>query len=181
MADNYFSHRGSGLRNVGSYQASGWPWVTGSADLDNNEVHLVEFPMVTRSFTVINNTTATDSEIRVHFNSGSGVTAVTEAGSYGAQTIADTANVIKGFHYVSVPYQHGSVTLNAKVRKIYISNGSGDADLKYTVFAELTGIGTGSYPNSLSGSGITADGGAGDIAGDSANDNNNRAYITKFE
>ena len=175
MAD-YFSHKGSGLRNVGSYQASGWPWVTGSHNLDNNKCHMVEFPMVTRSFTVVNNTTATTSDIRVHFNSGSGVTNITEAGEFGEQTIADTADVIKGFHYIPVPASNGSVTVDAKVRKIYVSNGSGDADCKYTVFAELTGIPSGSYPNSLSGSGITADGGE----GDSANDNNNKAYIAKF-
>ena len=58
-----------GLRNVGSYQVSGTPWITGSANLDTAKVHMVEFPHVSKSFTVIN--TNTTGSFRVHFQSGS--------------------------------------------------------------------------------------------------------------
>ena len=44
----------TGLRNVGSYQVSGTPFVTGSNNLDDGKVHMVEFPYVSKSVTVIN-------------------------------------------------------------------------------------------------------------------------------
>jgi len=150
MAD--FQYKGQGLRNVGSYQAAGWPWVTGSANLDTGKVHMIEFPMVTRAVTVIN---PNDSdEIRVHFQSGSS-TAVTVDGEDGAQTSATGDDVILHKHYITIPESNGSMTFNVKVKRIYISNLSGVDDLKYEVFAELTSIPTGSYPM-LNGSGINS-------------------------
>ena len=62
-----------GLRNVGSYQVSGRPWVTGSTELGTAKVHLIKFPTVAKSFTVIN--TNASGDIRVHFQSGSNATA----------------------------------------------------------------------------------------------------------
>ena len=47
-----------GLRNVGSYQVSGTPFVTGSSNLDDEKVHMVEFPYVSKSVTVINTTSS---------------------------------------------------------------------------------------------------------------------------
>lgn len=41
---NHYSWPHAGLRNVGSYQISGHPFVTGSDYLDNNNVHMIEFP-----------------------------------------------------------------------------------------------------------------------------------------
>ena len=150
MAD--FQYKGQGLRNVGAYQAAGWPWVTGSAALGAGKVHMIEFPMVTRAVTVINPNGA-DEDIRVHFQSGS-ATAVTQVGEDGEQTSAAADDVILKKHFITIPGDDGSMTFNVKVRKIYISNGGASA-LSYEVFAELTGIPTGSYPH-LSGSGITA-------------------------
>jgi hypothetical protein len=143
-----------GLRNVGSYQVAGHPYITGSTNLDNNTVHLISFPYVSKAVTVINNNSNSGEDIRVHFQSGSGVTIAAQAYGGGAGAINASADVIKFNHYVTVPAGNGSVTFDVKCSKFYISNGSGTADLKYQVFAELTGIPTGSMYH-LTGSGIT--------------------------
>jgi hypothetical protein len=152
-----------GLRNVGSYQVSGQPWVTGSNNLDDTKVHLVEFPYVCKSFTVINKNLQ-GSDIRVHFASGS-ANAVTVAGDTGAQTSATTDDV-QQFHYITVygnaDQQTGSfnaygpsvMTFDCKCSKFYISNHSGNDNLAYEVFAQLTNIPTARMYN-LTGSGIT--------------------------
>ena len=148
----------AGLRNVGSYQVSGHPFITGSGGSDyglaEDEVHMVEFPFVCKSFTVINDNATSGHEIRVHFQSGSGVDAVVGTGHVGAQTIADTADVIRGHHYVTVPAGFASVTFDVKCKKFYISQGSVDANLTYQVMADLTNISTNRMYH-LTGSGIT--------------------------
>ena len=143
-----------GLRNVGSYQVAGHPYVTGSTNLDNNTVHLISFPYVSKSITVINNNANSGEDIRVHFQSGSGVTITAQAFGGGAGTIANGCDVIKTNHFLTVPAGNGSVTLDVKCAEFYISNGSGTANLTYQVFAELTGIPTSSMYH-LTGSGIT--------------------------
>tara|TARA_Y100000817_G_C16817376_1_gene527200 strand:+ start:338 stop:802 length:465 start_codon:yes stop_codon:yes gene_type:complete len=142
-----------GLRNVGSYQISGHPFITGSTDLDNNKVHMVEFPYVCKSFTVINNNSNSGEDIRIHFQSGS-ETAVGRPGALGAQTIASTDDVIAGLHFITIPAGNSSLTMDARCNAIYISNGSGTNNLTYQVFAELTTIPIGSMYH-LTGSGIT--------------------------
>ena len=141
----------SGLRNVGSYQVSGHPFISGSDNLDNNKVHMVQFPYVTKSVTVIN--TSATRPIRVHLQSGS-ATAVTVPGDTGAQTIADTGDVIANFNYITVQAGYSALTLDVKCKEVFISNGSGASNLSYQVFAELTYIPTSSMPH-LTGSGIT--------------------------
>ena len=143
-----------GLRNVGSYQASGVPWVTGSDDLDTGKVHMVQFPRVPKSFTVINTNSNNGENIRVHFQSGSLVTALTATGHVGEQTITSGADVIRNFHYITVPAGFASVTFDVKCRQFYISNLSGVNDLKYEVLAELTNIPRERMYH-LTGSGIT--------------------------
>ena len=127
----------NGLRNVGSYQISGHPFITGSTNLDNNKVHKVEFPYVCKSFTVINTNSNSGEDIRVHFESGS-ATPVGFPGESGAQTIASTDDVIANLHFITVPAGNSSVTMNNRCKKVYISNGSGTNNLAYQVFAELT-------------------------------------------
>tara|TARA_A100001515_G_scaffold123663_1_gene107635 strand:- start:328 stop:771 length:444 start_codon:yes stop_codon:yes gene_type:complete len=139
----------AGLRNVGSYQVAGHPWITGSSDLDNNKVQMLEFPYVTKSFTVIN--TNTSGDLRVHFHSGS--TACSAAGV--STDIADTDPVIAKFHFITVPAGNGSVTFDVKCKRAFVSNGSGTNNLKYEVFAELTGINTDNMYH-LTGSGHTS-------------------------
>ena len=143
-----------GLKNVGSYQVAGHPYITGSLNLDNNTVHQVSFPYVSKSITVINNNTNDGEDVRVHFQSGSGVTITAQAHGGGAGAIADGCDVIKTNHFITVPAGNGSVTMDVKCAQFFISNGSGTANLKYQVFAELTGIPTGSMYH-LTGSGIT--------------------------
>jgi len=143
----------AGLRNVGSYQISGHPFITGSTNLDTGKVHGVMFPYVCKSFTVINNNTSNGYDIRVHFQSGS-ATEVTVPGDAGAQTIGTGIDVISGLHFITVPAGNASVTMNVKCSTIYISQATGNNNLSYQVFAELTGIPTGSMYH-LTGSGIT--------------------------
>ena len=146
-----FGRYNVGLHNVGSYQSSGKPFITGSAHSAADRVHMIEFPSVSKSFTVIN-TNAVAEDIRVHFESGSGVTAVTVPGLAGQQTIADTADVILGNHFISVA-ANASVTMDVKCKQFYISTKT--ADTSYQVFAELTNIPTSRMYN-LTGSGITS-------------------------
>jgi hypothetical protein len=146
----------AGLSNVGSYQVSGRPWITGSSNLDANKVHMIEFPRVTKSITIINNNASNGEDIRVHFQSGS--TAIVEPGDNGGGTaIADaTSDVILHNHFITVPAGFGSLTMDVKCSKVFVSNGTATANLKYQVFAELTQIPTGSMFN-LTGSGICGD------------------------
>jgi len=143
-----------GLRNVGSYQVSGQPFITGSENLDAGRVHLIEFDKVAKSFTVINNNANSGEDIRVHFNSGS-ATELTSSGDSGAQPIENTAKVYAQFHYVTIPAGNGSMTFDSKCSKVYVSNPPGATNnLKYQVFAELTNIPS-SRMYHLTGSGIS--------------------------
>jgi len=144
-----------GLRNVGSYQISGHPYITGSNDLDTNKVHQINFPYVSRSITVINNNTNNGEDIMVHFQSGSTttITPLAKNGGHGTFSSAE-ADVLKQNHYLTIPSGYSSITMNVKCANFYISNQSGTSDLKYQVFAELTTIPTGSMYE-LTGSGIT--------------------------
>lgn len=124
----------AGLHNVGSYQVSGLPWVTGSTIGAGGE-HQVSFPSITSAVTVFN--TGGDT-LRVHFVSSS------------------EGNVIGGNHYITIP-STGSVTnvekhtFNVKCKEIYLSSVGGT---DYEVFAELTTIAPDEMYN-LTGSGTT--------------------------
>lgn len=139
----------AGLRNVGSYQISGHPFMSGST-IGANKCHIMEFPYVCRSITVINTGTAQD--MRIHFQSGSGTTAITVPGSSGEQTInSSTADVITSLNFITVPKGDGAMTLDVKVKNIYLSSVGGTT---YQIFAELTSIPT-QHMYHLTGSGIT--------------------------
>jgi hypothetical protein len=141
-----FSYKGVGLRNVGSYQISGDPYITGSGDQANNLIKRFEFPTVTREVTVFNLPTLADGataskEIKVHFVSGSGKVSFSEAADNdnAANVAANWANgeVIKGHHFV--PLLAGeSVSFTAKVKEIYVTTVEGIS--RYRVMADLTGI-----------------------------------------
>ena len=144
-----------GLRNVGSYQTSGHPWVTGSTELGTARCHMVEFPYVTKSFTVINVNTNSGEDIRVHFQSGSGTDEITIPGHVGEKAISDGSDVYVGLHYITVPPGNSSITFDVKCKRAYISNPDGGTDnLDYQVFAELTNIPTQSMYH-IPGSGVT--------------------------
>ena len=119
--DNYTA----GLRNVGSYQVSGWPWVTGSAIAAGTEVKF-SFPMITKSITIIASGALASGDanvLRAHFVS-----------------TADTDDVVDGHHYITFEADDDSITLNVKCKEIYLSAvGSG---VGAEIIAELTNIPT---------------------------------------
>ena len=117
-----------GIGHVGSYQVAGRPFITGSAGgttLANGAEDTINFPNVTRSITVIN---FGSNAIRVHFAS------------------KDTGNTVaaNGGHFIELDSDEDSITMNVRADAIYISNASGADNLEYKVYAELTGIATGS-------------------------------------
>ena len=118
---------------MGSYQASGHPYITGSATIVAGAQDKIAFPMVTRSVTVINRAAP---DLRVHFRD------------------KDVGNTVQGLHYITLTDAKDSVTMNVKCKEIYISNADGAAQGAYEVFAELTGIPTKNMYE-LTGSGIT--------------------------
>lgn len=126
-----FTYNKPGIGNVGSYQVSGHPWITGS-QIANGSEDIHQFPYVAKHLFV---KVSGSGEVRVHFNS---------TGSAG--------NVIAGNHFLTVS---GSVPLDIDVRckEVYISNASGGA-VNYQLFAELTGIASREMFN-LTGSGLT--------------------------
>ena len=129
-----FGRYNVGLHNVGSYQSSGWPFITGSTIADAVE-HKISFPMVAKSVTVIASGSMT-GDIRVHFQTtGSG-----------------TGFAVAGHHYIALAGTGDSVTFNVKCKEVYIT-GYG-ADCGYEVFAEMTNIPAESM-FSITGSGAT--------------------------
>jgi len=138
--DKYTNYKyGVGLRNVGSYQISGQPYVTGSL-LGTGEEKEVEFPFVPREFTVINSgSQASGPVLRIHFNT------------------ATDGNVVntRGRHYVTLESDDQSMTFRTKCKSVFItcqSNGGGDNG--FELIANLTQIDT-FHMYELTGSGLT--------------------------
>ena len=132
-----------GINNVGSYQVSGVPWITGSNSLRAGRQDEIHFPRVAKKITVIADDVASQ-EIRVHFN------------STGSADPSGSIDVINGRHYVTLHSDGDKIELAVKCREVYISTNStaGDGDRTYTVIAELTQIPV-SRMYDLTGSGLT--------------------------
>ena len=122
-----------GLSNVGSYQVSGYPYITGSDALTSGIEHKISFPKVTRAVTVMNHSSNT---LRFSFNASG----------------SNTKRVQDGFHYVELDSDEDSMTLNVKCKELYVSSTEGTVE--YRVIAELTNIDTNSM-GPISGSGLT--------------------------
>jgi len=123
----------TGLRNVGSYQVSGQPYITGSV-LATNEEKVVSFPFVTKRITVVASGSQGGTGLRVHFAStGSG-------------------NVVGGLHYIEFNSEEDSMDFDVKCKEIFISSPGGAG--AFLLYASLTSIPTGSMYE-LTGSGIT--------------------------
>lgn len=136
-ATNVFNKYRSGLHNVGSYQVSGVPFITGSSTLGHNEEHKIEFPTVTKSITVMKLGAASQGKIYVHFNS------------------KDTGNTISGKHFIELDSDEDSFDFQVKCKEIYISApNDSNGDREYRLFASLTGIESGLMPT-LTGPGVT--------------------------
>ena len=125
-----------GLRNVGSYQAAGTPYITGSTSINNGDEVKVQFPKVTKSVTVHSLSSSDGTGVDIHFNSLS------------------AGRVVDGIHFVRLSHME-KFTFNVKCKEIYISNpATGAQPLSFTVTAELTTIPTESM-FALTGSGLT--------------------------
>ena len=129
-----FGRYGVGLHNVGSYQAAGHPFITGSA-IANGIEHKISFPMVTKAVTVIADGTMT-GDLRVHFQT----------------TASATGFAVSGHHYITLDSTEDSITFNVKCKEIYLT--ATGADVNYELFAELTNIPTDRMFD-LTGSGVT--------------------------
>jgi len=141
-----------GIWHTPAYQASGFPWITGS-NIDAGKVQKMQFPYVPKSFTVINTGSALGEYIWVSFESGSSTTAITANGDSGEVGYTQLPNdMVTGSHYVAIAGQSGSYTFNTKCKEVFITNAA--ANTGYVIVAELTSI-----PSTrmwhLTGSGIT--------------------------
>ena len=125
---------GAGLRNVGSYQVSGHPYVTGST-IASGQQHTISFPYVTKKVTVMASGSIT-GDLRVHFHATSS-----------ENRVAD------GLHYISLDSHEDSLEFDVKCKEIYVSTFAGNSG-GYRIYASLTTIPTSSM-FALSGSGIT--------------------------
>lgn len=126
---------GVGLRNVGSYQVSGTPWVTGSAiAIDKSIRH--SLPLVPKSFTFIN---TGDPDLHVHFIDGV-TNPITTDGAPGQGFDSGADLWFTRNHFITVA-KDASVTFDVKCKFIFVTNESSSAGAgSYQIFAELTNI-----------------------------------------
>jgi len=125
---------GVGLRNAGSYQVSGHPYVTGS-EISNGIEHTVNFPFVTKTVTVIASGSSNDPLIGITFNS-----------------TGSDAGVMNGNHYITLDSNGDSITFDVKCKQMFIH--ALNATSGFELYASLTGIGT-THMYGLTGSGLT--------------------------
>ena len=165
-----------GLRNVGSYQVSGHPYVTGSGGVAGTAqaartIKRYQFPFVSKKITVLaqpgnphslhysaealaGTEPATGSYVWVSFASGSNHDhfSAGELHDHAAGlALSYNSDIIRGNHFIPVT---GSLTMEAKVKEIYIIRPDADAATSYRVIAELTNIPT-KRMYVLTGSGLT--------------------------
>ena len=167
MVEVYPGRGGVGLRNVGSYQISGHPYMTGAL-MNNGAESRVGFPFVTQEITIraSGSNRAVGPTLRVHFNTTGSSTNVVDAHHY--LTIGGNAVAAQGTDggQGEVPrHGNGFLHLNVKCKEVYITCVSGGADSSadkglevlngYEVYASLTTIGTG-HMYDLTGSGISS-------------------------
>ena len=132
---------GVGLRNVGSYQVSGVPYISGSNAHVKNTERQFNFPSVTKSITVACVTRDSNGlcpELRIHFNKNGG----------------SSPDVVSGEHDFLLSGSLREVTLNVKCTELFISAPDAGANRQYRVYAELTEIPV-QRMYALTGSGLT--------------------------
>jgi hypothetical protein len=131
-------HYGVGVNNVGSFLVSGQPYITGSfiGSTENKigpgEEKEINFPNVTKTFSVWNHSTDPASKLRITFaNTGS----------------------IQGYPacYIELA-QDETTTLDVKCKDVYLSSVGGD--VLWKIYGSLTGIPR-QRMYELTGSGIT--------------------------
>ena len=134
--EKYYGQRnyGVGIGNVGSYQVSGIPFLTGALNAtDGTETH-VKFPYVTKSITVINTGSVSNSRIRIGFDS-----------------FEKNGRVEANRNFIELANDQDSLTMNVKCKEVYVQVQK--ANSGFQMFAELTNIPTGNM-YTLTGSGI---------------------------
>lgn len=124
---------GVGLRNVGSYQVAGHPYVTGSTLL-NGEEKAIGFPSVSKSVTVIASGSGQDPLIHVTFTSVSASTTV------------------KTNHRITMDSNGDSMTFDVKCKEIFIH--AENETSGFELYASLAAIPT-ERMYVLTGSGLT--------------------------
>jgi len=130
---------GVGLRNVGSYQVSGHPYITGTADMGSaGTEHKISFPYVTKNITVITSGTfgsTNENSIKIHFNSNSADGGVLDAG-----------------HFITLDSDEDSMSFDVKCKEVYLTNATANAG--FQLYASLTNIDA-THMYELTGSGLT--------------------------
>ena len=116
----------AGLRSVGSYQVSGYPFVTGSngAMADGTQAK-VSFPNITKSVTIIN----------------SGSSGWRTTGSFHSRARLPHPLTAEPAHHYNTLADVGDSNLNVKCKEIYVTSVGTQG---FELFAELTFINTGS-------------------------------------
>jgi len=126
----------AGLRNVGSYQVAGHPFVTGSTIKAADQVK-VSFPYVTKKVTVIaSGSLSATNHLRIHFFS----------------TGAADQTVLTSTAYIVLDSHEDSMEFDVKCKEMYLS--APNAAVGFQVYASLTNIQTGSM-YALTGTGIS--------------------------
>jgi hypothetical protein len=129
-----------GLRNVGSYQVSGTPWLTGSSIAAATTYNvsgvagemMLTFPYVTQTVTVVN--TSASGATLIHFVSSS-----------------SPGNVHTNKHFITLNAGE-SISFDVKCKEIFLHNNSGTQT--FEMIADLTNIPI-RRMYELTGSGIT--------------------------
>ena len=135
MSHNFTNYKyGVGLRNAGSFQVSGHPYVTGSTIANEQEV-AVTFPFVTKTVTVIASGSTGDPLIGVTFNS-----------------TGSNSQVESRKHYITLDSSGDSITFDVKCKEIFIH--ALNATSGFELYASLTNIDV-SHMYDLTGSGLT--------------------------
>tara|TARA_R110002110_G_scaffold24247_5_gene91165 strand:+ start:1137 stop:1535 length:399 start_codon:yes stop_codon:yes gene_type:complete len=109
----------AGIGNVGSYQASGHPWLSGSIAMPSPGEIKIDFPYVTKSITVAQ---SGSGNLRVHF---------VPTGSMNAP--------VDGGCFWQLDSDEDAITLNVKCAHLYLSAAPG-GNPGFQVLAELTRI-----------------------------------------
>jgi hypothetical protein len=141
----------AGIGHVGSYQVSGYPWISGSiatkagsATAGATSEFKFEFPRVTKTVEVIfvsgtaglPDVGTGTAGLRIHFNStGSKAVApvdgVTQPDATDGTALVNnggTSTVIQTNHYVELNAKDESVSFDVKCKEIYISRAKCSAD-----------------------------------------------------
>jgi len=167
--EKMFQRYKAGIQNVGSFQVSGHPYLTGGIFLPlthgsirgSGKVGLeavgtyetITFPKVTKTITVINTNYYTGSQDNALL--GDGVINVYFGG--GVEVHSSSVNQLSAIaqnHYITLPNTNDSITLDIKTDTIHISNGAFANSSSYQIIAELTLIDPGEMYE-LTGSGIS--------------------------